>query len=159
MSPRIISFLGLFILIGLAWAFSNARKSVNWRTVGAGLSLQLFFALIVLKTAPGRWFFEKASDAITGLISFTDRGAEFVFGPLYRGMPGNYSNPDQPLTFLYNTATGTQEPMGMVFILNALMPIIFFAALMSVLYHLGGDENHHHNPRKGDEEIYGHERL
>jgi len=137
MSPRIVSFLGLFFLIGLAWAFSNARKSVNWRTVIAGVSLQIFFAILVLKTAPGRWFFEKASLAITGLISFTDRGAEFVWGPLYRGMPGNYSNPDQPLTYLYNTASGTQEPMGMVFLLNALMPIIFFAALMSVLYHIG----------------------
>ena len=128
MSPRIVSFFGLFVLIGIAWACSNSRKSVNWRTVGAGVSLQVFFAILVLKTAPGRWFFEKASNAITGLISFTDRGAEFIWGPLYRGTAGNYANPDQPLTYLYNTASGTHEPMGFVFLLNALMPIRWIAA-------------------------------
>jgi len=133
----LVSAFGVIVLVALAWAVSRHRRQVNWRTVGWGLALQLLFGVLVLKTAPGRWVFEVASDAIRGLISFTDRGAEFIWGPLYRGVPGNYENPAQQITLLFNPETGAHEPMGFVFLLNALMPIIFFASLMAVLYHLG----------------------
>ena len=132
---RLTSFFGIFVLVGLCWLASNNRKRINWKTVFWGLALQFVFAVLILKTTPGRWVFEVASNAVSGLISFTDRGAEFVWGPLYRGVPGNYG--DKPVTYIYNTASGRHEPLGFVFLLNALMTIIFFSTLMSVGYHLG----------------------
>lgn len=34
---RGLSFLGIPILIGLAWLLSTNRKAINWKTVGWGL--------------------------------------------------------------------------------------------------------------------------
>lgn len=137
MSLRVVSFFGIFFLIGLGWLASKNRKAINWHTVFWGLGIQFVFALLVLKTDFGREVFDVASDGMRTLISFADRGAEFVFGPLYRGIPGNFDNPDANIIHVFNPKTGTHEPMGFVIFLNALMPIIFFASLMSVLYHLG----------------------
>jgi CNT family concentrative nucleoside transporter len=137
MSLRVVSFFGIFFLIGLGWLASKNRKAINWHTVFWGLGIQFVFALLVLKTDAGREVFDVASDGMRTLISFADRGAEFVFGPLYRGIPGNFDNPDASIIHVFNPKTGVHEPMGFVIFLNALMPIIFFASLMSVLYHLG----------------------
>lgn len=134
---RLTSLAGIFLLVAIGWAASKDRRNINWKTVVAGLSLQFLFALLVLKSAPGRWFFEVLSEGVRKLISFTDRGAEFIWGGLYRGVPGNYADPTQSITHLFNPASGAHEPLGFVFLLNALMPIVFFAALMSVAYHLG----------------------
>ena len=137
MSLRVVSFFGIFFLIGLGWLASKNRKAINWHTVFWGLGIQFVFALLVLKTNVGREVFDVASDGMRTLISFADRGAEFVFGPLYRGVPGNFADPEASITYVFNPKTGAPEPMGFVIFLNALMPIIFFASLMSVLYHLG----------------------
>jgi len=110
--PRLVSVLGLFVLLGIAWAASNNRKAIRWRIVAWGMGLQLLFALAILKTAPGETAFTWVSDAFARLISFTDDGARFVWGWLYK-KEGSYS-----------------------FILDALMTIVFFSALMSLLYHL-----------------------
>ena len=73
---RLTSLAGIFLLVAIGWAASKDRRHINWKTVVAGLSLQFVFALLVLKSAPGRWFFEVLSEGVRKLISFTDRGAE-----------------------------------------------------------------------------------
>jgi len=113
---RLVSFFGLFVLLGICWAASNNRKAVPWRLVAWGTGLQLLFGLLILKTTPGEWLFGKLSDGFTRLIRFTDDGAKFVWG------------------WLYQNPAAAGKP---AFLIDILMTIVFFAALTSLLYHLG----------------------
>ena len=79
---RLIGLLGIAAIIGIAYLISWDRKSVNWRLVGSGLLLQGAFALIVLRSGPGRWFFQKVGDMANDLLSFSTFGASIVFGKL-----------------------------------------------------------------------------
>jgi CNT family concentrative nucleoside transporter len=79
---RLISLLGLVAFIGLAWALSANRKLFPWRTVLWGLALQFTFAILILKTAPGRAIFNVTGAAIRKLADFANEGSKFVFGPL-----------------------------------------------------------------------------
>lgn len=112
-----MSFLGTFALLGLGWLFCPVRlkKRINWRTVAWGSALQIIFAILVLKTPPGRAFFRFMNDVIVKLLSFTTDGARFVFGDLAVAQP----------------------PWNFVFAFQVLTTIIFFSSLMSVLYYLG----------------------
>lgn len=105
---------GLSVLLGLGWLFSPHKKSIQWRLVGLGVFLQIIFALLVLRTSWGKALFEALSRGFVKIIEFTQVGAEFIFGPL---------------------ANGSQ--FGFIFAFQVLPTIIFFASLMSVLYHLG----------------------
>jgi len=114
MSPKIIGFFGVFVLLGIAWLASKNRRAINYKTIGAGLLLQFTFAVIVLKLPIGRYFFATMNDVIVKLLSFSDKGAEFVFGTLV-------SNPS----------------MGFIFAVRVLPTIIFVSSIMAVLYYLG----------------------
>ena len=81
-AQRLQSFIGIFGLLAIAYLLSNNRKAIQWRLVGWGIALQLSFAVIVLATAPGKWFFSKMNDMIVALLGFTEQGASFVFGNL-----------------------------------------------------------------------------
>src|SRR5881409_2748965 len=74
--------LGAAVILSIAVAFSTNRRAINWTTVAWGLSLQVVFALIVLKTSVGQRVFSTLGDAITKLLGFSSVGADFVFGPL-----------------------------------------------------------------------------
>jgi concentrative nucleoside transporter, CNT family len=108
---RGISFLGLFVMIGLAWAMSYDRKSFPTRIVLWGVGLQLAFGFVVLRTAIGLAFFSILDDGVARLLTFTEDGSRFLFGDYL----------DDHFTMA----------------LNVLPTIIFFSALMTVLYHLG----------------------
>jgi len=123
-----ISLLGMFALIGIAVLVSNNRKKIRWRIVFWGISLQLVFAVLVLKTTIGRQFFSAFNDIITGLLKFTVTGSEFVFGNLAHG----YTT----VTDVNNAVIGTAGNLG-YFAFNVLPTIIFFSSLMSVMYYLG----------------------
>lgn len=114
MSPKLVSLLGMFVMIGIAWAFSKNRKAINWKTVGMGTLLQLIFAVIVLKVPLGRQLFQFMNDVILKVLSFSDEGAKFLFG----GLVNNQS-------------------IGFIFAFQVLPTIIFFSSLMAVLYYLG----------------------
>ena len=73
---------GLVVLVGIAYALSTDRKSINWRVVGTGIGLQFIFALMVLKTSWGKAVFETIGAGFAGLLNFTYQGSEFIFGPL-----------------------------------------------------------------------------
>ncbi|MBN1349719.1 hypothetical protein JXJ21_09940 [candidate division KSB1 bacterium] len=81
---RVISFVGIFVLLGIAWLLSNNKKKIKYRVVIWGLLLQLVFAFIILKTSPGRAVFDGAKAIIVRVLAFTDEGAGFLFGNLYR---------------------------------------------------------------------------
>ncbi len=55
---RYISLLGLVVMLFLAWLMSAHKTKVSWRIVFGGLALQFAFAILVIKTAPGRMFFD-----------------------------------------------------------------------------------------------------
>ena len=92
----------------------NRRHAICWRTIGWGMAILFGFAVLVMKT-PARAFFQLANDAVDKLMAFSRAGAEFVFGPLA-------------------SANGS---LGYIFAFQILPTIIFFAALMGLLYHIG----------------------
>ena len=111
---RFIGILGVIVILGIAYLFSENKKKINWRLVATGLGLQIIFALIILKVPFGRKAFEAASGFITRILDFTAEGTTFLFGNLT-----------------------DQATFGSIFALNVLPTIIFFSALMGILYYLG----------------------
>ncbi|HET6204080.1 MAG TPA: nucleoside transporter C-terminal domain-containing protein [Planctomycetota bacterium] len=119
LSVRLRSAVGYVAMIGIAFAFSRARRAIARRTVLWGIGLQFAFALVVLRLPSiGRPFFDGVGSVFDRLLKFTGEGARFVLGSLAVG-PGE---------------GGT---MGFIFVTQVLPTIIFFASLMTVLYHLG----------------------
>jgi len=134
LASRLIGLLGMATMLALAFLLSYDRKKIDWRLVGSGLALQAVFGIIVLKTGPGKAVFNAVGRAITGLLGFQEEGARFVFGNLVQsnvpvGLPGPGGSLDATAGFVANT--------GAFFAFNVLPTIIFFSALMSVLYYLG----------------------
>jgi hypothetical protein len=119
--------LGLVVLLAIAWFFSDAKKKVNWRIVGSGIVLQLLFAVFVILTPWGSLVFDAIGNFFVKIISFTNEGAAFVFGALSNQEKFGQAFPEM----LQN------ESVGFIFAFQVLPTIIFFASLMSVLYHLG----------------------
>ena len=105
---------GLAVLVGIAWLFSNNRKAVDWRLVATGIVLQVGFAALVLLVPGGRNVFDWLSKAFVRVLGFVGEGSNFIFGSLM-DIPKN----------------------GFIFAFQVLPTIIFFSALMGVLYHLG----------------------
>lgn len=133
LAARLVGVLGLAVMIGLAVLLSYDRRRIPWRLVAIGLGIQLVFGLVVLKFGPGRAFFDLIGRAVTGLLAFQEEGARFVFGNLVQsnvpvGTPGVGGSLDTTAGFIANT--------GAYFAFNVLPTIIFFSALMSVLYYL-----------------------
>ncbi|MBW4549259.1 MAG: hypothetical protein KME25_33360 [Symplocastrum torsivum CPER-KK1] len=107
---RLISALGLVVFIGLAYAFSVNRRAVRWQPVLWGIALQLIFALLILRTAPGFFVFSFLGDVVGQFLNFSDAGASFVFGEKFEE---NF------------------------FAFKVLPTIIFFSSFISLLYHYG----------------------
>ncbi|MCH7822694.1 MAG: NupC/NupG family nucleoside CNT transporter [Proteobacteria bacterium] len=108
-----IGIIGIAVLLGIAYAFSSNRKAINLRVVGAALALQAAIAAFVIYSDAGRAVIRGISTAVLAIIGFSQAGIDMVFGPL-----------------------ADTEVIGFSFAINVLPIIIFFAALMSVLYHL-----------------------
>jgi CNT family concentrative nucleoside transporter len=102
--------------------FSSNLRAVRWSTIGWGIVLQAALALLVLKVPFVKAGFEQAKLVVINFISFSDKGAEFVFGNLAR--PGDIAlNPGKEFMFM--------------FAFKALPPILFVSAFFTVLYHFG----------------------
>ena len=120
--------LGLLSILALAFALSSDRRRVNWRTVGAGLLLQLVFAVLFLKGdvlaetfSPFGWpklAFAGVAGLFVAFLSAVEAGATFVFGTLA-------------------LSPGADGSLGFFFFAYVLPTVIVFAALMSILYYLG----------------------
>jgi CNT family concentrative nucleoside transporter len=127
--PRVQALVGLALVFTIAYLSSSARRSIDWRTVGWGMALQVIFALIVLKTTVGQRVFETLGAAVTKLLSFADVGSAFVFGVL-----GN-----RPVWARVMGATLGEEGGNyvLIFAFQVLPTIIFIAALFAILYYFG----------------------
>jgi len=112
---RFTGLLGMAVLVGLAYVFSTARRSIKLKTVLWGLGLQFAFGVFVLNVTLGREMFAFLGDAVNKLLSFAFVGSEFVFGNL-----------------------GVQHSsLGFIFAFQVLPTIIFIAAVFAFLYHIG----------------------
>lgn len=128
LGERLIGFIGIGVMILIAYLMSYDRKRINWRLVASGFGLQAVFGIVVLKTDFGRMVFQRVGDLVTSLLGFQEQGARFVFGNLVQSTV--------PVTGEGATATMVAQT-GSYFAFNVLPTIIFFSALMSVMYYLG----------------------
>jgi CNT family concentrative nucleoside transporter len=110
----LFGLFGLACLVGIAWLFSEAKGKVDWKLVGTGVALQIVFAIFVLLTPWGAWIFGALSEGFVKLLGYTNQGSQLIFGDLAKA-----------------------ETLGFIFAFQVLPTIIFFAAFMGVLYHLG----------------------
>jgi CNT family concentrative nucleoside transporter len=118
--------VGVILILGIAYAGSIDRRSIDVRTVAWGLGLQVVFALVVLRTAAGQQLFAVLGRGITKLLDFAFVGAAFVFGPL--GDSGQWA-----------TITRALGPAaaGLPVAFQVAPTIIFVAALSAILYYFG----------------------
>lgn len=123
----LFGIFGLFSLLGIAFLFSDNKRRINWQLVLSGILLQLVFAIFVLIVPGGQQVFNALSKFFVTIINFTFDGANFVFGVL-----SSQQNMEKILP-----ADMKNLGFGFIFAFQVLPTIIFFASLMSVLYHLG----------------------
>lgn len=109
---RIIGLLGIAAVVGIALLISTNRKAVKLRIVGAAFALQAIVAVFVIYSETGKAIIEKMSNGVQHVMGYSQQGIEFVFGGL-----------------------ATEDSVAS-FAINVLPVIVFFSALMSVLYHL-----------------------
>ena len=121
---RFTGVLGLLSMLGLAYLFSTARKSIKLKTVLWGLGLQITFAVFVLRVAAGRDLFQWAGQKVNSLLGYAFYGSQFVFGEL--GLPS-----------VPNVNFPTASPQHFIFAFQVLPTIIFIAAFFALLYHIG----------------------
>lgn len=120
-------FLGILLILGIAFLFSNNKKRISWSLVGKGLLIQFIFAIFIIHGEKLRsWFFilgwpkdivNWIGGAVITLLKFITEGSKFVFGNL--------------------AVSSGSESLGYFFAFQALPAIIFFASLTAVLYYLG----------------------
>ena len=113
---RFIGILGILVILAIAYLLSNDKKNINLRIVIWGLGLQLFFGIFILVTPFGKPIFSWCDKAINKLLSFSRDGSNFLFASF---------------------TDGQMHPAVINFAFYVLPTVIFFSALMSVLYHIG----------------------
>jgi concentrative nucleoside transporter, CNT family len=129
---RLIGVLGIVTMLLIAYLISYDRKRIPWRLVATGVALQALFGVLVLKTPPGRWFFEKIGAVVNRILAFVVEGARFIFGNLVAGnVPVGPPGPGGVIP------SGMEANTGAVFAFYVLPTIIFVSALTSVLYYVG----------------------
>jgi CNT family concentrative nucleoside transporter len=109
----LLSLAGVLAILGIAFALSTARRRINLRVVGSAFALQAVTALIVLRTDTGVAVIGGLSQGVIALLDFSKVGITSVFGPM------------------------ETNPFANTFVIAALPVIVFFAAIVSILYHLG----------------------
>jgi CNT family concentrative nucleoside transporter len=115
-------FIGLVVIIGIAFFFSKSRSKVDWRLVVTGVAFQLVIAILVLRVPVVRSGFEFVGAGFVKFLSFALNGAQFLFGDLARNS---------------DAAPNVRHNLGFLFAFQALPTVIFFSAVTSGLYYLG----------------------
>ena len=110
---NLIGLVGIVVLLAIAFLFSSNRKAINLRIVAAAFALQVAVAVFVLYSDWGSAAIDSMSTGVQAVIDFSQAGIDMVFGPL-----------------------ADVDKIGFSFAVKVLPIIIFFSALMSVLYHL-----------------------
>ncbi|KHT57640.1 transporter [Alteromonas marina] len=107
-----VGLLGIAVLLGIAFALSSAKRSINWRTVGGAFAIQASVGAFVLYSETGKEVLLGATKFVANIIAYSQEGINFLFGPIG----------DKSIAF--------------IFAFNVLPVIVFFSALIAVLYHL-----------------------
>ncbi len=107
-----VGLLGIAVLLGIAFALSSAKRSINWRTVGGAFAIQASVGAFVLYSETGKEVLLSATKFVANIIAYSQEGINFLFGPIG----------DKSIAF--------------IFAFNVLPVIVFFSALIAVLYHL-----------------------
>ena len=113
MTSRLLSLIGIFVILAIAVALSSNRRWIRLRVVGAAFALQAGIAVLVLYVPAGRDAIAWMEAGVGNLLGYAGEGTAFLFGPF------------------------AASPLGQNFALQALPVIVFFASLVSILYHLG----------------------
>ncbi|HEY6814481.1 MAG TPA: nucleoside transporter C-terminal domain-containing protein [Croceibacterium sp.] len=113
MPPIAINLIGIVAILAIAFLLSSGKKRIRLRVVGPAFALQVAIAALVLGTPWGAAGIQGLANGVAALLSYADTGTEFLFG------------------------ASESNPLANTFALGALPVIIFFAALVSILYHLG----------------------
>ena len=108
------SLLCMAVILGLAALLSSNRRAIRPRVVGAAFALQAGFAALVLYVPAGNRALQWVAGGVAGLLGYAHAGTAFLLGPLARPEIG-----------------------GTSFAVSALPTIVFFAALIAILYHIG----------------------
>ncbi len=108
-----IGVAGIAVILLIAFALSSNRKAIRLRVVGAAFALQAGIAVLVLYTPWGRDAIAGMAQGVSNLLGYANQGTEFLFGP------------------------AASNPLANTFAIAALPVIIFFAALVAILYYLG----------------------
>ena len=112
----VMSIVGMFVLIAIAVLLSDNRKAINLRTVGGAFAIQFLLGAFVLYVPWGKDVLSSMTNGVQYVIDFGNEGIGFLFGNLV-----NFS----------------VEGVGFIFAFKVLPTIIFFSALISVLYYIG----------------------
>lgn len=115
-------FIGILVLIFIAYLLSSYRNKIDWKLVGAGVLLQVVIAILVLKVPLIRSVFETIGSGFVKFLGFAAYGAEFLFGDLARNS---------------DVVTHSRHNLGFLFAFQALPAVIFFSSVTSGLYYLG----------------------
>ncbi len=113
MNQLLLSLVGILVILGIAFALSTHRRAIRLRVVGPAFALQAVIAWLVLWTSGGRAVINWMATGVSNLLGYANKGTEFLFGP------------------------SETNPLANTFAIAALPVIIFFAALVAILYHLG----------------------
>jgi CNT family concentrative nucleoside transporter len=118
---RFTGIIGIIVILGLAYLWSNNRKAINFRLVITGLLLQITLAIFILKVPVGQDIFAWLGKGINKLLDFSQEGGLFVFGDLTK--VSKILPPEI-------VSTG-------VFLFILIPTIIFVCVLVSMAYHVG----------------------
>ena len=110
----LISLIGYCTLIAVAWLCSCARSKIRWRTIAGAVAIQFGFGALVLYVPAGKAALEWLSNLVAAVIGFGNEGISFLFANLVDANLG----------------------IGFIFAFKVLPVIIFFSALISVLYYI-----------------------
>ena len=120
---NLVSFIGLFLFLALAWAISENRRSINYRTVTSGLGIMALFSFFIFLFPYGPKVFLFLNNVFLVFLNASGAGAEFLFGPL--ALPPGAVD------------VGGAKSLGFILAFQVFPVIIFFSAIMSVLYYFG----------------------
>lgn len=115
-----MGLIGMATLILIAALCSSNRRAINLRTVGMAFGLQFGIGAFILYFPPGQLALEKLAGGVTRVIGYGQQGIDFLFG----GLVGDK---------MFELFGGG----GFVFAMRVLPQIVFFSALIAVLYHIG----------------------
>ncbi|HEY8397163.1 MAG TPA: nucleoside transporter C-terminal domain-containing protein [Flavihumibacter sp.] len=120
---RFQGLIGIVLILGIAYLFSNNKKKINFRVVGSGIALQLLIAVLVLKVPAVTSFFQMLGKGMEKIEIFARKGASFVYGGI--------------ATYQPDGTIGNYVGSGFVFAFNVTATIILVCALVAVFYHYG----------------------